>query len=179
VVNERLIDKRDEEGGGLAGAGIGEAHYVAALDDIWNDLVLDRRWVFVVPMSDTLLQPLVDMEVVKAMLGVKTSASSVIVTGLLTKRETSIGRGLLAGRCPPRLKPPLRGRARTGSLLSAGAHGEAAGRLCRASSYMHTIRQLFGLNKEGEAFARSLERILYFGFVELFDALRGICSCQY
>jgi hypothetical protein len=68
---EHLVDQRDEEGGRLAGAGIGDADDVAAVEDVRNGSVLDRSRMHELALGDIGLELLVDLEVLELVLGLE------------------------------------------------------------------------------------------------------------
>ena len=45
---EQPLQNREDKGGGLASAGLGQAHNVTSLQDCWNSLFLDRGWGFII-----------------------------------------------------------------------------------------------------------------------------------
>ncbi|MNZ56308.1 hypothetical protein D3C78_742530 [compost metagenome] len=63
---QQLGDDRDEERGGLAGAGLGAADGVLALEGVAEHLRLDRRAVGEAEVVDGVHQPRVELEVVEA-----------------------------------------------------------------------------------------------------------------
>ncbi len=62
-VVDKLVDERDQERCGLAGAGVGDAHNVLAHEDVRDSLVLNRSWVCVAVARDVVLERRRDIEV--------------------------------------------------------------------------------------------------------------------
>ena len=66
-----FVDERDEKSRRLAGAGVGDADDVGALEDVRDGAVLDRRRELVAFFKDAVAQNRVDLEISERMLGLE------------------------------------------------------------------------------------------------------------
>ena len=66
-----FVDERDQKSGRFSGSGVGESHDIPAVQNMGNDLVLDRSRLFVSVLFKSLKDRGIDLEVGKLVFGNK------------------------------------------------------------------------------------------------------------